>query len=204
VNASERGDIALYRYHDGSWNELPTTLVETTANHYVYRVRSPGLSEFAAGKKRPQFEITNATVDISTLSIGDALKVQVRISNEGDADGTFTAKLVLGDQSVASRQLTIAAGGMRQTTFERTVAEPGTYEVYVNEFRAGEVAVNESAVASPTDDATTTGPTGAATDSETDTDGRSGSETTAGAPGFGVGVAVVALGGALAVARWRD
>ena len=202
VNASERGDIALYRYHDESWNQLPTTLVETTANHYVYRVRSPGLSEFAAGKKRPQFEITNATVDLSALSIGDALKVQVRISNEGDADGTFTARLVLGDQSVASRQLTIAAGGMRQTTFERTVAEPGTYEVYVNDFRVGDVAVNETAAAAVTDDRSDDETTAGATDSGGTTDDRSDEETTAEAPGLGV--AVVALVGSLAVARWWD
>ncbi|UPV99037.1 PGF-pre-PGF domain-containing protein [Halorussus gelatinilyticus] len=205
VNASERDEIALYRYHDDSWNELPTTLVETTASHYVYRVRSPGLSEFAAGKQRPKFEITNATVDISTLSVGDALKVRVRITNEGDADGTFTAELVLGDRPVAERQLTIAAGGMRQTTFERTVAEPGVYEVHVNEYRVGEVAVNGTAASSATEGATGDEPTDVATDpGESETDGRSSAETTAGVPGFGVGVAVVALLGSLAVARWRE
>ncbi|UPV72996.1 PGF-pre-PGF domain-containing protein [Halorussus limi] len=205
VNASERGEIALYRYHGESWNELPTTLVETTESHYVYRVRSPGLSEFAAGKQRPQFEITDATVELSTISVGDALEVQVRIANEGDADGTFTAELVLGDQSVARRQLTIAAGGMRQTTFERTVADPGIYEVYVNEFRVGNVVVNGTARPA-TDGVTNAEATGgAATDrGNGGTDALPDAETTANAPGLGVGAGVVSVLGFLLGARWRS
>lgn len=202
VNASERDEIALYRYHGESWDELPTTLVATTDTHYVYRVRSPGLSEFAAGKQTAQFQITNASVEIRTLSVGDALKVRVRITNEGDADGTFTAELVLDGEAVARRQLTIAAGGMRQTVFERTVAQPGTYEVYVNDFRVGEVTVNGTAATG--DDSTSTWTSDEATDrDETDGSDRTDSKTNAGVPGFGVPVAIVALLGALLAVRWR-
>ncbi|WP_137283686.1 PGF-pre-PGF domain-containing protein [Halorussus salinisoli] len=205
VNASERDQISLYRYHDESWNELPTTLTATTESHYVYRVRSPGLSEFAAGKKTPQFEITNATVELTTLSVGDALEVRVRVTNRGDADGTFSAELVLDGESVADRQLTIAAGGMRQTTFEHTIARAGTYDVYVNQFRVGEVNVNGT---TPTGDGSTSaGPTdgGAtgerATDSDasardgTDADVRS--DTTASVPGFCLAAGVAGLLAAL-------
>ncbi|WP_210424181.1 PGF-pre-PGF domain-containing protein [Halorussus ruber] len=198
VSASERDEIAMYRYHGGTWNELPTRLVETTERHYVYQVRSPGLSEFAAGKQRPQFEIANATVDLSTLSVGDALKVQVRITNEGDADGTFGAELVLGSETVADRQLTIAAGGMRQTTFERRVTDPGTYEVYVNDFRVGEVVVDESAVSG---DATSQSPTG---DEETDRDDSTGQNTNASVPGLGAVTGVLTLLATLLAVRLKE
>jgi hypothetical protein len=187
INASERDEIALYRYHDESWNELPTKLVKTTDSHYVYRVRSPGLSEFAAGKQRPQFEITNATVELSTISVGEALRVQVRITNDGDADGTFSAELVLDEESVSRRKLTIAAGGMRQTTFERRVTEPGTYEVYVNEFRVGEVAVGDDEVS---DSESTPGGAG---DETTDSDENSERSMSASVPGLGLTVGGVAL-----------
>jgi PGF-pre-PGF domain-containing protein len=202
VNASERDEIALYRFKNGSWNELPTTLVETTDTHYVYRVRSPGLSEFAAGKQTAQFQITEASVEIETLSVGDALKVRVRITNEGDADGTFTAELVLDGEAVAHRQLTIASGGMRQTTFERTMSQPGTYEVYVNDFRVGDVTVNRSDVS---DDATSqrTSDDQATDSDETDAADSAENDASAGVPGFGVPT-VVALVGTLLAVRWRE
>ncbi|PSQ46619.1 hypothetical protein BRD15_08865, partial [Halobacteriales archaeon SW_6_65_15] len=205
LNASERDDIALYRFKNGSWNELPTTLATTTDDHYVYRVRSPGLSEFAAGKQTAQFEITNASVEVRTLSVEDALKVRVRITNEGDADGTFTAELVLDDEAVAHRHLTIASGGMRQTTFERTVSRPGIYEVYVNDYRVGEVTVNGT-------DATgdeSTGSQASDGSEETDTDevdrtDQTNDSTSATIPGFGAVAAVAALLGLLLAARWRQ
>lgn len=200
VNASEPDEIALYRYHGGSWNELPTTLSNVTDSHFVYRVRSPGLSEFAAGKQMPQFEITDAAFEFTTLSVGDALEVRVRVTNEGDADGTFTADLVLGDETVASHKLTIAAGGMRQTTFDRQVADPGTYEVYVNDYHIGEVTVNGSVAAG-------SGPTSpASADGTSATDEATSRETATQLPGFGFAAAVGALLAALAamvVAGWR-
>lgn len=200
VNASEPDEIALYRYHGGSWNELPTTLSNVTDSHFVYRVRSPGLSEFAAGKQMPQFEIADAAFEFTTLSVGDALEVRVRVTNEGDADGTFTADLVLGDETVASHKLTIAADGMRQTTFDRQVADPGTYEVYVNDYHIGEVTVNGSVAASggPTSPASTGGTSA--------TDGTTGREAATSLPGFGLAAAVGTLVAALAavvVAGWR-
>ncbi|WP_423747384.1 Ig-like domain-containing protein (plasmid) [Haladaptatus sp. SPP-AMP-3] len=40
-------DVALYRYHDGAWTELPTRLVRNEDGGYVFRADSPGLSTFA-------------------------------------------------------------------------------------------------------------------------------------------------------------
>lgn len=147
VNDSEREAISLYRFHDGAWNELPTTLVRTTDSHYVYRVRSPGLSEFAAGKKRPDFHITDAAAADETLSTGDELRVWTRIANRGGAHGTFTARLVLDGEQVDQRRVSIAADGMRQTTFEWELTEPGAYDVYVNDHWVSEVTVTATAAA---------------------------------------------------------
>ncbi|MFC7081162.1 CARDB domain-containing protein [Halorussus caseinilyticus] len=158
------------------------------------------------GQEDPQFEITNATVKFSTLSVGDALEVRVRITNRGDADGTFTAELVLGDELVADRQLTIAAGGMRQVTFEREVVKPGTYDVYVNEFQVGEVRVNGSEATGSTSAGPTDGP---ATDSKTNSDAlthgsEAQSDANAKTPGLGFGAGVAGLVAALYAARRRD
>ncbi|WP_192498310.1 PGF-pre-PGF domain-containing protein [Halorussus halophilus] len=201
VNASERNEIALYRFHDETWNELPTTLVETTEDHYVYRVQSPGLSEFAAGKKTTRFEITNATVEVDTLTVGDSLTVRLRIQNRGDADGTFTASLALDDEILSERKLTIAGGGTRQLTFDRTVSTAGVYDVYVNDLRVGEVAINDSVVGDDSGTSETGSQTRSETESDEKADGASNDRrASTEVPGFGLGSALGALLVALLVA----
>lgn len=211
VNASERENVALYRFKNGTWNDLPTELVRTTENHYVYRVRSPGLSEFAAGKQQPQFDITNASVAVTTMSAGDAMEVRVRIENEGEADGTFTAELLLDGESVADRQLTIASGGMRQTTFVRRVAEPGRYDVFVNDYRIDEVSVNGTA-RTDEESSNRTSASGRTDRESTDRDPSKADpndsasyDSASSVPGFGVGfgVAGIALFVGLAARRRR-
>lgn len=184
LNDSEVGDVALYRYHDGSWNELPTEPAGETDTHYVFRAESPGLSEFAAGKKTASFEIRNATVTVTRLRAGDDVQVRVRITNTGGADGTFDATLRLDGDVVATRQLTIAANGTRQTTFERAISRPGTYDVTVNEFPVGSVHVEGSDAATASSEDSTA--------------------VTSGQPGFGAAqAALAAVVAALAAARHR-
>lgn len=213
VNASERDDITLYRFKNGTWNDLPTKSVRTTESHYVYQVRSPGLSEFAAGKQKPQFDITNASAAITTISAGEAMEVRVRIENRGEADGTFTAELVLDDDPVADRQLTIASGGMRQTTFTRKVTEPGTYDVFVNDYRIGEVTVNGTTTTE--EDSSTLASATGQTDREstaekpakTDSNGATTDDSDAGVPGFGFGTGIIGITLFVGVAtrrRWRE
>ena len=62
-------------------------------------------------------------------------------SNDGGADGSFVANLLIDDEVVESRELTIAAGGRRQLRFEQPIEETGSYSVRVNDAVAGEVMV---------------------------------------------------------------
>jgi hypothetical protein len=197
LNDSEVRDVALYRHENGSWTELPTEPAGETDTHYVFRAESPGLSEFAAGKKTATFEIQNATVTVTKLRVGDDLRVRVRITNRGGADGTFDAELRLDGEVVASNRLTIAANGIRQTTFERAISEPGTYEVTVNEFPVGSITVEEASDPDGTSDETT---------GETTDDAADDTTASAGQPGFGAATAALAvtLAALAAVRRGRN
>lgn len=104
--------------------------------------RSPGLSEFAAGAKQPQFELRTATVAVEKIGVGDDVRVQVRITNTGGADGTYTAKLLLNESVVSERRLTIASNGTRQVLFNHEVERVGNDRVLVNDFPAGNVVVS--------------------------------------------------------------
>jgi PGF-pre-PGF domain-containing protein len=147
-------DIALYRYRGGAWAELPTDVVAEGDAAVTFRALSPGLSEFAVGAKQPKFALQTVRVEVDEIRAGDSLRVFVRITNDGGADGSFVANLLVDEAVVDSRELTIAAGGRRQVRFERPLEETGTYTVQVNDALAGEVIVTEA-----TDLGSDTGPT---------------------------------------------
>jgi PGF-pre-PGF domain-containing protein len=146
ITPEERGDIALYRHHNGSWNEVPTSYVDRNGTAYVFEAESPGLSEFTVGKKVPAFEIEQATLLASPQTVADPVDVRVRITNDGGADGVYTARLLLNQAPIAEKQLSIAAGGTRQTSFEQDIDAPGEYTVLVNNYTVGDLDVNPSAV----------------------------------------------------------
>jgi PGF-CTERM protein len=178
ASGADPGDIVLYRYSEGTWNELPTELVGTDGDQYVYRAVSPGLSEFATGAERPSFEVPAASVETDSVVVGDDVAVRMRIENDGGADGVYTAKLSFDGEVVDERDVSVAAGGTRVVTFREAVETPGTYAVSINDVQAGEVDVQPAGTTAP---GTSPGPDEAAV-------GPAG-----GQPGFGPVVAFVAL-----------
>jgi hypothetical protein len=188
-------DVAFYRHEAGTWTELPTRFVEAGETHYFFEADAPGLSDFATGVKRAKFRITDAVVTVTRIRTDEGTEVLVRVRNVGGADGTYAVRLLLADDVVDRRELSIAPDGTRQATFERSFAEPGTYEVYVNDRFVANVAV-----ARPTTEPTGTAGAaedgeGAATDVETGepsgTDGAPEGGVTV--PGFGPATALLAL-----------
>ncbi|WP_192918542.1 PKD domain-containing protein [Salinigranum salinum] len=178
-------DVALYRYEDGTWTELPTAVVGERDDGYAFSASSPGLSEFAVGAKQPKFALQTVRVDVNEIRVGDDLRVFVRITNDGGADGSFVANLLIDDAVVERRELTIAAGGRRQVRFERPIEAVGSYTVRVNDAVAGEVIVTK---AGDTDTTTTT-------DATTDTAATVGTDDVA--PVGAVLLGVLALTGTL-------
>mgnify|MGYP000215225572 CR=1 FL=1 len=192
---TDPGDVVLHRFANGTWSELPTTVVGETPTHWILRGLSPGLSDFVVGGEQAKFELLQALVSVSQVDLGDSVAVRVRISNVGGADGTFTAELLLNGRVVEERDVTVAADGTRQVTFERAFDEPGDYAVRVNDERAGNVTVLVPESTNGTGTAVVAA--GAATPAGTDTS--TGATTTLVAEPGGFGVGVPTLGGVLVV-----
>ncbi|MFB6220405.1 MAG: PGF-pre-PGF domain-containing protein [Halolamina sp.] len=172
-------EVALYRYHNGSWNALNTTFLREVNGTYVFRAVSPGLSDFTAAAQKPEFELEKALVEPESVTVGDAVSIRVRIHNVGDADGSYTAKLLFDGEVIATEQVSIAANGTRQVEFSRTPDTAGIYEVQVNNASAGTLSVKASATQTESADTRTQ----RASDRTTNVD--STDLTTKRAPGFG-------------------
>ena len=136
-------DVALFRYADDEWNELPTDVVGETETHYLLASDSPGMSEFAVGAKRPDFDTFWADVDAGSVDAGETVTVRGRVTNDGGADGVYDARLVVDGETVATRSITIAAGGTRQINFRTALDRPGDRRISINRVSAGDVSVEE-------------------------------------------------------------
>jgi hypothetical protein len=145
-------DVALYRYEEGTWVELPTRLASEGSTHYFFEAVAPGLSDFATGVKQAKFRITDAVVTVTQIRTDEGTTVLVRVRNVGGADGTYNVKLRLNESVVDRRELSIAPDGIRQATFERSFDQAGVYEVYVNQRHVGNVTVTASATTPESDD----------------------------------------------------
>jgi len=172
-------NVAMYYFNTESeeWDELPTEVTGETDSHVRFRADTPGFSQFASGIKRAQFEVSDATVDVQEVTLGDSVRVEATITNTGGADGTFRTELLVDSEIVEEDILTIASGGTRATIFDHEFTQPDTYEVRVNNVSTGEITVITPA------------------GSETD-------DTESFIPGFGFGAAVVSLLVA-SLAVWR-
>jgi PGF-CTERM protein len=166
---TERGgdasNVVLYRYHNNNWNQLATQQIGETSTHYLMTANSPGLSDFATGLRRPKFEIVEAQLTAPSLRVGDAIEVRTEIKNVGGVAGSYLAELRLNGETVDTREVSLPPGGVQTVMFQQTAAEAGQFSVTVNDVAVGELSVTDEP----------------ATETESET------------PGFGLGVALLAL-----------
>ena len=169
TDAADPENVALYHYvpETDEWEELDTEILGETDDYVRFRGTTPGFSQFAAGIKRAQFEISDTLVDVQQITLNDSIQVEAIVTNTGGADGTFTTQLLVDSEVVAEDVLTIASGGQRATIFDHEFEQADTYQVRVNDVLTGEIQVTDP---------------NAATESTADS-----------LPGFGVGAAVASL-----------
>ena len=213
-------EVVLYRYHDGQWQALSTTFVGYTAEGARFEADSPGLSVFAVGTKRAPSLTVSPTPPATGAIVGEPVAVSTRVTNDGTASGMRTLSLRVDGSVRATETVTVAPG--ENVTVELTTRfdAAGTYDLRVDGVDAGTVSVSAepTAVATATDaptaaptatPTTTPAPTATATATPASgpepvsTGGTPAETDSAGGPGFGAGLALVALA-ALAVAlAWR-
>lgn len=89
----------------------------------------------------PRIAVTDASVDETAVTIEDSIEVTATLENRGDREGTFYAELRVDGAIVDTEEVTVGAGETESVAFSGTFAEPGEYDVSVNDVEAGTVLV---------------------------------------------------------------
>lgn len=202
--------VVLYRYTNGNWNRLETSLVDQDRDGFTFTARTPGTSTFAVGVPRRALAVRDATLESTQLAVGDPVAATATVHNPGVATVTVPLSLSVGGEVLATRAVTIPANASTTVKLTASVTTSGTHEVSVGSQSLGSITVQapETEPPSPSDpesDAT------AAADGDRSTrtpnPETSGTETLVretGQDGFGIGIAVLAfIGAALVATRFR-
>jgi hypothetical protein len=89
----------------------------------------------------PRITVTDASVDEREVTVEDSIEVTGTLENRSDREGTFHAELRVDGAIVDTEEVTVEAGGTESVTFSGSFAEPGEYDVSVNDAEAGTVVV---------------------------------------------------------------
>ncbi|MDT3435415.1 CARDB domain-containing protein [Haloarcula sp. 1CSR25-25] len=101
--------------------------------------------DITAAGNSAAFEVTDATVDPTTVTKGEAAEVTATVENNGNRSGTFTAELTRNGTVTQTSDLSVDAGSTRDVTFAVEPAATGGYDLSVNGVDAGTLTVNDPA-----------------------------------------------------------
>ena len=136
---------------------MPSRYLGASSTHYVYVVDTPGFSQFAvtaptqssngglssSSAGTPSFSIVSTSIDRTDLVVGESVSVEAVVTNDGDAAGSFTARLTIDGAVVATQQVYLAPGESETVTFTRTFAQPGSYRVDIADTHVSSVRVTQ-------------------------------------------------------------
>ncbi|KXB09508.1 hypothetical protein AKJ46_00255 [candidate division MSBL1 archaeon SCGC-AAA833K04] len=132
----DKGDILLQRYHAGGWENLPTEFIAENATHFKYSAQTPGFSTFAitavARVGVPSFSVSNLSISKKTVKPGESTTITVNVVNTGGSEGTYSVELLINNEAVDSKQVTLSPGESKSVNFTVSRPEAGTYEVSID------------------------------------------------------------------------
>lgn len=178
---AEAGDLQVFRFADGEWQQVDTIVVEESSNEIVLQAETPGFSYFAvSATSEPEADISSP----AEATVGDT--VSLSAGNSTDQYGDIVSyEWIINGEPHNGKSVT--------TEFE----QPGDVEV--------ELTVKNDA--NKTDTTTTMIPVVESSDASTGTSSEGSSENTESTdgsiPGFTFGLALLALFFSVLIARQR-
>ena len=151
-------NVAVYRYHDGSWDRLGSS-VDEHEGAYLLQATAPGTSYFALGIRHPVASVSNVTA-ASDVTVGEQTTMTADVTNTGHADGTVTVSMRVDGEPVSNRSVSLAAGETKAVTFDHRYETAGAYTVELGTERVDVTVtdVNRVQLTDVAADATTIGP----------------------------------------------
>ncbi|WP_115865544.1 PKD domain-containing protein [Halorussus litoreus] len=184
-------NVSLFRYENDTWSAVETSVTNASGNATEFRANATN-GTYALGVERPAIGVADLTVQNAEIAAGDSATIAVTVENDGLAAGEGTVELTVDGDVVETRTVSLPAGEWQTLRFAPTFADEGTFEVTVGDASA-EIVV-ESAETTTTTTTTETSDAGEpTTTTEATVDPTTTDDSSAGTPGFGVAVALVAL-----------
>ena len=90
------------------------------------------LSASFTGCARAEFEMGPIVITPKQVVTGEEFAVNVDVANVGNADGAYTATLMIDDVIIDTREVTVAAGATETITFVCEVDTSGTHNLEMN------------------------------------------------------------------------
>ncbi|WP_276301916.1 S8 family serine peptidase [Halorussus lipolyticus] len=182
-------NVALYQYEEGTWSAVETKVRNKQGGSYRFYAPANSTGTFAVGLDSASFEVSTSSLNATEVTADEAVAVTATVENVGSGEGTHTVELTVDGEVVASEDVTLASGESASVEFVRTFSA-GDHEIAVGSATAGTLSVSSA-----------TTEKGMSDDRDEQTKGGSSGS---GIPGFGLPAALVALLGALLLARRRE
>jgi uncharacterized membrane protein len=115
------------------FSEMPTS-IEIDEGKILLGL-SPGIWEisYVVPIVQPaKFSLSELNVNPTQIQVGDEATVSVKVTNEGEAQGSYTVILKVDQSTRDSETVTLGAGESTTVQFAVTEQTPGTYDVDVN------------------------------------------------------------------------
>jgi PGF-CTERM protein len=177
-------EVTLYRQvdDDGEWEANETTYLGTVGEYYRYETEIPEVTTLALGTGVPTTEVTDASLEETTIETGETAVVTATVANRGRTATERTVRLTRDGDTVDTATVELEGNETTTVTLAYTPDSTGEYNLSVESTDLETLTVETEA-----------GP-----------DETEGTGTDGDGPGFGVGVALAALCGAGYVLRRRD
>ncbi len=122
------------------WVTAPGTF-KVTATKAGYE---GGETVFEVTEDKAIFEFSNLLIEPASVKEGDAVSIQVNVTNTGNIAGETKVELLVNNESVDSENVTLEAGEDKAVAFSHTEEEPGNYTVEIGDL-SGSYEVTKSA-----------------------------------------------------------
>jgi len=177
-------EVTLYRQvdDDGEWEANETTYLGTVGEYHRYETEIPEVTTLALGTGVPTTEVTDASLEETTIETGETAVVTATVANRGRTATERTVRLTRDGDTVDTATVELEGNETTTVTLAYTPDSTGEYNLSVESTDLETLTVETEA-----------GP-----------DETEGTGTDGDGPGFGVGVALAALCGAGYVLRRRD
>lgn len=140
---AEPEDFSLYRRVNDTWERVNTTFEREQNGTFVFSGTASGLSEWTAATEVPRISVSDASANVTAVTLEESVEIRVLLNNTGGSDGRFEVELLQNGTVVERRDVAVSPQTTSLVTFQRGFDQTGTYGIEVNDVFVAAIDVSE-------------------------------------------------------------